>query len=71
MNNKVLVLNLSGTLVHTEYKLGTGFEVQKRPGLSMFLQRLARSYELVLFGDQEQGFIMEIAEALDPSQMMI
>jgi len=65
-HNKVLVLNLSGTLVHTEYKLGVGFEVMKRPGLSMFLQRLARYYELVFFGDQEQGFVMEISEALDP-----
>jgi hypothetical protein len=37
MANKVLVLNLSGTLVHTEYKLGSGFEVMKRPGLSVFL----------------------------------
>ena len=63
---KVLVLNLSGTLVHTEYKLGVGFEVLKRPGLSVFLQRMARNYELVIFGDQEQGFIMEICEALDP-----
>lgn len=34
---KVLVLNLSGTLVHTEYKLGVGFEIVKRPGLSLFL----------------------------------
>lgn len=34
---KTLVLNLSGTLVHTEYKLGVGFEIQKRPGLSVFL----------------------------------
>lgn len=34
---KVLVLNLSGTLVHTEYKLGVGFEIMKRPGLSVFL----------------------------------
>ena len=55
MPMKVLVLNLSGTLVHTEYKLGVGFEVVKRPGLSVFLQRMARNYELVIFGDQESG----------------
>ena len=36
-NVKVLVLNLAGTLVHTEYKLGVGFEIMKRPGLSVFI----------------------------------
>ena len=34
---KTLVLNVSGTLVHSEYKLGVGFEIIKRPGLSVFL----------------------------------
>lgn len=34
---KTLVLNLRGTLIHSEYKFGTGFEVLKRPGLSVFL----------------------------------
>jgi hypothetical protein len=53
MPMKVLVLGLSGNLIHTEYKLGVGFEVQKRPGLSVFLQRMARNYEVVIFGDQE------------------
>ena len=35
---KTLVLNVAGTLTHSEYKLGVGFEVVKRPGLSLFLQ---------------------------------
>lgn len=34
---KTLVLNLRGTLIHSEYKFGTGFEIFKRPGLSVFL----------------------------------
>jgi len=34
---KTLVLNVSGTLTHSEYKLGVGFEIMKRPGLSVFL----------------------------------
>lgn len=34
---KTLVLNLNGTLIHSEYKFGVGFEVLKRPGLSVFL----------------------------------
>jgi len=39
---KTLVMNLSGTLVHQEFKLGVGMEVFKRPGLSTFLQRMSR-----------------------------
>lgn len=34
---KTLVLNVNGTLTHSEYKLGVGFEIMKRPGLSVFL----------------------------------
>lgn len=50
---KTLVINLRGTLVHSEYKLGLGFEILKRPGLSVFIQRMARNYEVVVFGDEE------------------
>jgi TFIIF-interacting CTD phosphatase-like protein len=32
---------------------------------------MARNYEVVVFGDQEQGFIMEVCEALDPNGMII
>ena len=38
---KTLVLNVNGTLTHSEYKLGVGFEILKRPGLSLFLQQMA------------------------------
>jgi import inner membrane translocase subunit TIM50 len=65
---KTLVVNLRGTLIHSEYKVittfylpplkfGVGFEVLKRPGLSVFLQRMARYYEVVIFGDEESGVI--------------
>jgi import inner membrane translocase subunit TIM50 len=39
---KTLVLNLRGTLIHQTYKIGVGFEIVKRPGLSVFLQRMSR-----------------------------
>jgi len=67
---KTLVLNVSGTLTHSEYKLGIGFEIVKRPGLSVFLTQMAQSYELVLFGDQERSFVEEIGMALDPNMQM-
>ena len=39
---KTLVLNLQGTLCHSEYVFGKGFEIVKRPGLTMFLNTLSR-----------------------------
>eukprot|EP00350_Pseudokeronopsis_sp_OXSARD2_P012092 CAMPEP_0170560486 /NCGR_PEP_ID=MMETSP0211-20121228/49198_1 /TAXON_ID=311385 /ORGANISM="Pseudokeronopsis sp., Strain OXSARD2" /LENGTH=213 /DNA_ID=CAMNT_0010874723 /DNA_START=210 /DNA_END=851 /DNA_ORIENTATION=- len=68
---KTIILNLRGTLIHSEYKFGTGFEILKRPGLSMFLQRLSRSYEVVIFGDEENGIVSDVCEALDPNYEMI
>jgi mitochondrial import inner membrane translocase subunit TIM50 len=68
---KTLVLNMNGTLVHQSYKLGVGVEVFKRPGLSTFLQRMSRQYEIVIFGNNESGTINEICEALDPNYQMI
>lgn len=68
---KTLVLNVHGTLVHSEYKFGVGFEILKRPGLTAFVNRMSRNYEIALFGDQEAGHVMEIAEALDPEGRMI
>lgn len=68
---KTLVINVNGVIVHSEYKFGIGFEILKRPGLSAFIQRMSRSYEIALFGDMDQGHIMEIAEALDPEQHYI
>lgn len=37
------------------FKFGQGFEILKRPGLSVFLQRMSRYYEVVIFGDEESG----------------
>jgi len=37
---KTLVLNLSGTIIHTDYVFGKGVEVVKRPGLTQFLRKL-------------------------------
>jgi import inner membrane translocase subunit TIM50 len=38
---KTLVLNLSGTIVKTDYVFGKGAEIMKRPGLSNFLKKLS------------------------------
>lgn len=61
---KTLVLNLEGTLIHSEYKMGIGFEILKRPGLSIFLQQMANHYEVVIFGEQENGVSRDVIERL-------
>lgn len=70
-NPKTLVLNFNGTIVHQKYSLGVGVELFKRPGLSMFLNRLSRYYEVVIFSLGEQGTLMEASTALDPNQQII
>lgn len=65
------MLNLNGTLVHQTYSMGVGVEMYKRPGLSTFLNRMARHYEICIFGMGEQHGIHEVCEALDPQQQMI
>ena len=65
---KTLVLNFNGTVVYQSYSMGVGVELYKRPGLSTFLNRLSKHYEIVIFGMGESGTIMEAAAALDPNQ---
>lgn len=65
---KTLVLNLSGTLIHTNYvvkfaigaifslaffKFGKGAEIMKRPGLKQFLEKLSTLFEIVVFSDED------------------
>lgn len=57
---KTLIIGLRGVTVHSEYILGVGFEFKKRPGLSTFIQRMARYYEVVVFGDEESSLVQEI-----------
>jgi import inner membrane translocase subunit TIM50 len=63
---KTIILNLRGTLVHSEYKFGEGFQFRKRPGLNAFLKKLSTMYEVVVFGDEESVMVNELCEALDP-----
>ena len=63
---KTLILNLSGTLVTSQYEFGTGFQYRKRPHLDMFLDRMSRMYEVVVFGDEETTMIHDVCQAIDP-----
>ena len=65
---KTLVLNLDGTLIHQEYKFGVGFEIRKRPGLSVFIQRMAKAYEVVIFADIDQHVSFNFLICVDDSR---
>jgi hypothetical protein len=41
---KTLILNLTGTLLYTEYIYGKGHKYVLRPGLANFLNRLVTKY---------------------------
>lgn len=52
---KTLVLNFDETIVHSEYKLGSGLINYKRPHLNKFLQELSPYYEIVVFSSKEDS----------------
>ena len=54
-NAKTLVINLNKTLISYKYKMGTGFEIIKRPGLNKFLMEMSNFYEIVIFGTEDSG----------------
>jgi TFIIF-interacting CTD phosphatase-like protein len=54
---KTLVLNLSGTLLKTDFVFGKGLTIKRRPGLSNFLKKLSQKYELVIYTDDDFMFV--------------
>lgn len=66
MQPKTLVLNLTGTLLKTDFVFGKGMTLQRRPGLNNLLKRLAQKYELVIFSDDDYMFLTTASEYLDP-----
>jgi hypothetical protein len=46
---KTLVLNLTGTLIKSEYIFGKGLRVTLRPGLENLLKNLVTKYEIIIF----------------------
>ena len=65
---KTLVLNLNKTLLCYSYSLLNGFEILLRPGLKKFLNELNNIYEIILFCEEDQNFLEEICNKLDPKK---
>ncbi|CAI5972848.1 unnamed protein product [Closterium sp. NIES-65] len=60
-----LVLDLEGTLVHSEWKRDRGWRTFKRPGAEAFLERMAQFFEVVVFSDQLNLSVDPILDRLD------
>lgn len=71
MQPKTLVINLTGTVLVTNFRFGKGLQIIKRPGLDDFLKRLSRYYEIVIYTDDEYSTIMNVMPAVDPRMNMI
>ena len=65
---KTLALNLSGTLIETDFVLGKGAILKRRPGLNQFLMKLSQLYEIILFSDDEYMFMAQTIPKLDSRQ---
>lgn len=60
-----LVLDLSETLVYSDWKRERGWRTYKRPGVDAFLEHLAQFYEIVVYSDQLNVYVDPIIERLD------
>lgn len=70
MQAKTLVLNLSGTLLKSDFVFGKGLTIKKRPGLNNFLKKLVQKYEVVIYSDDEYIFLETATQSLDPRQQI-
>mgnify|MGYP000128419961 FL=1 len=68
---KTLVLNVSGTLLSTEYIFGKGLIVHKRPGLQQFLKKVSQLYEVVIFSDDDSMLLQTLVPSIDPRRQII
>lgn len=63
-----LVLDLSETLIYSDWKRERGWRTFKRPGVDDFLERLSQFYEIVLYTDQMPMYVEPVIERLDHKQ---
>ena len=68
---KTLVLNLTGTLVKSEYVFGKGNRTVLRPGVENLLKRLVQKYEIIVFADEEAALMMNALNSVDPQHRFI
>ncbi|XP_073525773.1 uncharacterized protein [Phyllobates terribilis] len=63
-----LVLDLSETLIHSDWKRERGWRTFKRPGLDAFLEHLSQFYEIVVYSDQMNTYVDDIVGRLNATK---
>lgn len=63
---KTLIIGFEGLLYHKNYQMGSGIIIDLRPGLRDFLKEISRKYEIVLFSEEDSGFMEEVMATIDP-----
>ncbi|MCD7466756.1 mitochondrial inner membrane protein required for protein import [Datura stramonium] len=63
-----LVLDLSETLVYSDWKRERGWRTFKRPGVEAFLEHLAQFFEIIVYSDQQNMYVDPIIDRLDSKQ---
>ncbi|KAL1221463.1 Mitochondrial import inner membrane translocase subunit TIM50 [Cardamine amara subsp. amara] len=70
-NAFTLVLDLNETLLYSDWKRERGWRTFKRPGVDAFLEHLAKFYEIVVYSDQMDMYVLPCCEKLDPNGQLI
>ncbi|XP_049415067.1 mitochondrial import inner membrane translocase subunit TIM50-like isoform X3 [Solanum stenotomum] len=63
-----IVLDLSETLVYSDWKRERGWRTFKRPGVEDFLEHLAQFFEIIVYSDQQNMYVDPIVDKLDSKQ---
>ncbi|PHU12946.1 Mitochondrial import inner membrane translocase subunit TIM50 [Capsicum chinense] len=63
-----IVLDLSETLVYSDWKRERGWRTFKRPGVEAFLEHLAQFFEIIVYSDQQNMYVDPIVDRLDSKQ---
>lgn len=68
---KTLLINLSGTTIHSNFQMGKGRELIKRPGLDELIKIFSQRCEIVIFSDDDLYLLQNLYMKLDPSRQRI
>ena len=66
--NKTLVLNFEGTLYSKDFEAGKGVVLHLRPGFQRFMEEISKTWEVVIFSDEDSQFLTEATLTIDPLQ---
>jgi NLI interacting factor-like phosphatase len=61
-----LILDLEKTLIGSEHSAQYGWRHVKRPGLTQFIEKLSKYYEIVIFTENDIGVMSDLIAAIDP-----